>query len=159
MTRTRLQLLGPSLLLQGKVTRSLGTIPTGHIANIISCIAYSKGCHDQVDVWHQLWRFAIRSVSLPGTSRAAAVLLHQLLEADVLPYHTISQDINNMVTTADVSGPSTLSDASISLMFHVLNLRNAKVPSASQSTCHHIIRWVFLRWNPSEFVVPNSNTF
>ncbi|EWZ34837.1 serine/threonine-protein kinase TEL1 [Fusarium oxysporum f. sp. radicis-lycopersici 26381] len=123
-----------------------------------SCIAYSKGCHDQVDVWHQLWRFAIRAVSLPGTSRAAAVLLHQLLEADVLPYHTISQDINNMVTTADVSGPSTLSDASISLMFHVLNLRNAKVPSASQSTCHHIIRWVFLRWNPNESAFASYNS-
>ncbi|KAF5681045.1 serine threonine kinase tel1 [Fusarium heterosporum] len=68
----------------------------------------------------------------------------------VLPYHTISQDINNMVTTADVSGPSVLCDASIDLMFHVLNLRNARIPSASQTTCHHIIRWIFLRWNPYE---------
>ncbi|KAF5017968.1 hypothetical protein F66182_10077 [Fusarium sp. NRRL 66182] len=92
----------------------------------------------------------IASASLPGPSRAACVLLHAILEADVLPYHTISQDINNMVTTADVSGPSVLCDASISFMFHVLHLRNAKIPSASQGTCHHIIRWIFLRWNPSE---------
>ncbi|KAF4342363.1 serine threonine kinase TEL1 [Fusarium beomiforme] len=103
-----------------------------------SCIAYSKYCHDQVEMWHQLWRFAIRSVSLPGTSRAAAVLLHEMLEADVLPYHTISQDLNNMVTTADVSGPSIL--------------------CASQSTCHHIIRWVFLRWNPNESAFASYNS-
>ncbi|RBR09820.1 uncharacterized protein FIESC28_09699 [Fusarium coffeatum] len=55
----------------------------------------------------------------------------------------------SMVTTADVNGPSVLCDASISLMLHVLHLRNARIPSASQNTCHHIIRWVFLRWNPS----------
>uniref|UniRef100_A0A4E9DXT2 Serine/threonine-protein kinase Tel1 n=1 Tax=Gibberella zeae TaxID=5518 RepID=A0A4E9DXT2_GIBZA len=115
-----------------------------------SCISKPEVCHDQIDVWRQLWHFATRSVSLPGTSRAASVLLHAILEADVLPYHTISQDINNMVTTADVNGPSVLCDTSISLMFHVLQLRNARVPSASQSTCHHIIRWVFLRWNPNE---------
>ncbi|KAJ4192179.1 Serine/threonine-protein kinase tel1 [Fusarium falciforme] len=35
-------------------------------------------------------------------------------------------------------------------MFHVLHLRNARIPSASQSTCHHMIRWIFLRWNPNE---------
>ncbi|KAL6913067.1 hypothetical protein FSST1_010827 [Fusarium sambucinum] len=116
-----------------------------------SCISKSKVCHDQVDVWRQLWHLATRSVSLPGTSRAASVLLHAILEADVLPYHTISADINNIVTTADVNGPSVLCDTSISLMLHVLQLRNARIPSASQSTCHHIIRWVFLRWNPSEY--------
>ncbi|KAF4462358.1 serine threonine- kinase tel1 [Fusarium albosuccineum] len=115
-----------------------------------SCIFYCESCHDQTDVWRQLWHLAARSISLPGTSRAACVLLHAILEADVLPYHTISQDINSIVTTADVSGPSVLCDASISLMFHVLHLRHARIPSASQSTCHHIIRWVFLRWNPNE---------
>ncbi|KAF4975165.1 hypothetical protein FZEAL_8005, partial [Fusarium zealandicum] len=92
----------------------------------------------------------VASASLPGISRAACVLLHAVLEANVLPYHTISEDINGIITTADVSGPSVLCDASISLMFHVLHLRNARIPSASQSTSHHIIRWIFLRWNPNE---------
>ncbi|RGP71498.1 serine threonine- kinase tel1 [Fusarium longipes] len=115
-----------------------------------SCIRKSKLWHDQVDVWRQLWHLATRSVSLPGTSRAASVLLHVILEADVISYHTISQDINSIVTTADVNGPNVLCDASIGLMFHILQLRNARIPSASQSTCHHIIRWVFLRWNPNE---------
>ncbi|KAI8662620.1 Serine/threonine-protein kinase Tel1 [Fusarium sp. Ph1] len=115
-----------------------------------SCISYCEDCHDQADIWRQLWHLATRSISLPGTSRAACVLLHAILEADVLPYHTVSEDVNGIVTTADVSGPSVLCDASISLMFHVLHLRNARIPSASQSTCHHIIRWIFLRWNPNE---------
>jgi serine-protein kinase ATM len=54
------------------------------------------------------------------------------------------------VTAADVNGPSLLTDASLMLMLHLLHLRNAKVPSASQTTCHHIIRWTFLKWNPGK---------
>lgn len=115
-----------------------------------SCALCPENHHDQGDTWRQLWHLATRSIGLPGTSRAACVLLHTILEADVLPYHSISEDINNIVTSADVNGPGTLCDASIALMLHVLHIRNSRIPSASQSTCNHIIRWIFLRWNPNE---------
>ncbi|EEU43247.1 uncharacterized protein NECHADRAFT_95538 [Fusarium vanettenii 77-13-4] len=74
---------------------------------------------------------------------------------DLLPDLVALASDKNPVTAswalvASASGPSVLCDASISLMFHVLHLRNARIPSASQSTCHHIIRWIFLRWNPNE---------
>lgn len=92
----------------------------------------------------------MRTLSLTGTSRAACVLLHAILEAEIMPFHAISEDINSIITTADVNGPMILSDAAISLMARILHLRNTKLPSAGQFTCNHIIRWIFLRWNPSE---------
>ena len=106
--------------------------------------------------WKQVWQIATRSVSLPILSRPASVLLHAILEAEVLPYHTISDDMNNIVLTADINGPGLLADASLVLMLHLLHLRNAKLPSASQATCHHIIRWVFLKWNPGKVLRPAS---
>jgi len=95
-----------------------------------------------------MWQLVVRSVSLPGVSRASCVLLRTLLEADLVSYHVISNDINDIVTTADVNGPAVLTDSSLLLMLHLLQLRNLKLPSASQSTCNHVIRWVFLKWNP-----------
>ncbi|KAH7143969.1 hypothetical protein EDB81DRAFT_797010 [Dactylonectria macrodidyma] len=115
-----------------------------------SCALFPEHYRDQGDTWRQLWYLATRSIGLPGTSRSACVLLHALLEVDVLPYHLISEDINNIVTTADVNGPGALCDASIALMLQVLHIRNSRIPSASQSTCNHIVRWIFLRWNPGE---------
>ncbi|CAM1502943.1 Fc.00g077190.m01.CDS01 [Cosmosporella sp. VM-42] len=115
-----------------------------------SCLSRPDICQQQVDIWRQLWHLAARSVSVPGTSRASCVLLHAILEADVLAYHIIAEDINSIVTTADVNGPGILCDSSIDLMSHVLHLRNTRIPGASQNTCNHIIRWLFLRWNPSE---------
>lgn len=76
--------------------------------------------------------------------------MHMIIESDVLPYHNISDEINSLVATADVNGPATLVDSSISLMMSLLHLRNAKLPSANQSTSHHIIRWAFFRWNPGK---------
>jgi serine-protein kinase ATM len=75
-----------------------------------------------------------------------------MLNAEVLPYHSISEEVNSIVTAADVNGPAVLSDASLSLMLHLLHLRNATLPSASQTTYSHIIRWVFMKWNPGKYL-------
>lgn len=65
-------------------------------------------------------------------------------------YHAVSNDINDIVTTADVNGPSILTDSTLLLMLHLLKLRNLKLPNASQTTCSHVIRWVFRRWDPGK---------
>ncbi|KAL6853146.1 hypothetical protein J3F83DRAFT_756354 [Trichoderma novae-zelandiae] len=115
-----------------------------------SCALWSKECRLQLDMWRQIWHLAARSVSLPATSRAACLVLHSIIETDILPYHDISDDINNMITTADINGPGILCDTSLALMSHLFHVRNSRLPSTSQSTSSHIIRWVFSRWNPSE---------
>lgn len=111
---------------------------------------WSKECRQQLDIWRQIWYLAARSVSHPATSRAACLVLHSIIETDILPYHDISDDINNMITTADVNGPGILCDTSLALMTHLFHVRNSRLPSTSQSTSSHIIRWLFSRWNPSK---------
>lgn len=62
----------------------------------------------------------------------------------------MSDDINNMVTAADVSGPAILVDSSVILMTKLLHLRKTQLPNASYATCSYIVRWLFLRWNPGK---------
>ncbi|KAG5979878.1 Serine/threonine-protein kinase tel1 [Claviceps digitariae] len=78
------------------------------------------------------------------------------MEADLLPYNLISEDVNSVVTTPDVNGPGLLSDTSIALMYHLFHFRNTRIPSASQATSSHIIRWLFLKWHPSELAFASS---
>ncbi|KAK1457617.1 phosphatidylinositol 3 [Colletotrichum cuscutae] len=106
---------------------------------------------DNSDSWRQLWQVAARAVGLPSTSRAASVLLHTVLERNLVLYHDVSDGINSIVTTADANGPALLVDSSITLMFHLRSLRNVKLPNASQSTNHHVVRWIFQRWNPADW--------
>ncbi|OIW34009.1 hypothetical protein CONLIGDRAFT_205363 [Coniochaeta ligniaria NRRL 30616] len=101
-------------------------------------------------LWKQVWQIGLRSISLAGQSRTACVLLHCILEADLIPKHEIMDDINIMITNSDISGPAVLVDSSLVLMLHLLGVRNTTSPNASQATSNHIIRWVFVRWNPEE---------
>ncbi|KAH8889287.1 hypothetical protein GQ53DRAFT_222662 [Thozetella sp. PMI_491] len=101
--------------------------------------------------WKHTWQFAARSISLPGTSRAACALLHSVMKSALVPWGELADDVNQIVTTADISGPTVLVDSSLSLMLGMLRLRNTLFPNASQSTSNHIIRWAFARWSPAEF--------
>ncbi|KAL2164152.1 hypothetical protein VTH06DRAFT_3366 [Thermothelomyces fergusii] len=100
--------------------------------------------------WRQLWHLGVRALSLPPVSRAACVLLNSILKARLVPRHELADDVNQIVTTADISGPSVLVDSSLNLMLTLLRLRNNMFPNASQATSSHIIRWVFVRWSPAE---------
>lgn len=120
---------------------------------LIACGAFmiiSDSPTNMVDTWTQVWHIAVRAISLPATCRAACFVVHAIVETDVLPYHLLSEEVNSIIATADVNGPAVLCDSSLSLMFHLFHVRNSTLPSASQATANHIIRWTLLRWNPSD---------
>lgn len=102
----------------------------------------------------QAWHLAARTVGLPGTSRAACAFLSAVLMRGHLAYTEISSDVNNIVTQ---NGPAVLVDSSLALMTLLLQVRNSKIPGASQATCTYITRWVFSRWTPGKFsIITNS---
>ncbi|KUI56944.1 Serine/threonine-protein kinase tel1 [Cytospora mali] len=106
--------------------------------------------------WKQVWQLAVRSVSIPSTCRAACVLLHAIIEARLIPYHAIADDVDKIVTMADVCGPAVLVDSSLIFMHSLASIRNSMVPSASQKTSSHVIRWVFTTWKPAESAYASS---
>ncbi|KAM3430198.1 hypothetical protein MY4824_007804 [Beauveria thailandica] len=121
-----------------------------------SCLQLTTGTDNMINEWKQLWQVATRAVSLQSTCRAACLLIHSLLKTDVLPHHSLLNDINSITTTADVNGPAVLCDTSIALMHHLFYLRNSLLPSASQATTNYIIRWALMRWNPSDSSTSSS---
>ncbi|PSR78097.1 hypothetical protein BD289DRAFT_377079, partial [Coniella lustricola] len=106
--------------------------------------------------WTQVWQLAFRAVSMPNTCRAACVLIHTLVEAQMLPQHAIADDVSNIITMADICGPPLLVDSSLVLMHSLANLQNEIAPSAIQKTYSHIIRWAFSTWKPAEMAHPSS---
>ena len=103
--------------------------------------------------WTGIWHIGARLLTFSSTCRAAALQLHLVLAKKLVLYHDISDDVNAMITAADISGPATICDSAICLMTHLLNTRVTEVPGASLLTSHHTIRWFFTRWNPGKQVV------
>ncbi|KAI1771338.1 hypothetical protein F4818DRAFT_210746 [Hypoxylon cercidicola] len=100
--------------------------------------------------WKQIWQIAVRSVSMTANCRASSILLHSIITRDLVSYRDIADDVNSMVTTADVNGPAVVVDSSLMLMTKLLHLRNFQLPSASYTTCNHIVRWMLFRWDPAD---------
>jgi hypothetical protein len=65
-------------------------------------------------------------------------------------YQNIAEDVDAMVTAAEINAPAILSDSSLSLMTHILRIRNMEAPGGSSVACHHITRWILARWNPGK---------
>jgi ataxia telangiectasia mutated family protein len=104
--------------------------------------------HGLDDTWKMTWPLAVRAMDHPDTCRAASFLLRVMLDTGHIPYQSIANDINSIVTTAEVNGPKVLVDSSIQLMAQIQAMRNAKLPNASQETSLHIIQWSMARWMP-----------
>ena len=98
--------------------------------------------------WLQLWHIGTRSLTSITTCRAASMALHSLIGLNLVSIREVGEDVNNMVTAADTSGPTLLCDSAIFLMAHLLNARITEVPGASLLTSQHVIRWLFAKWNP-----------
>lgn len=98
--------------------------------------------------WKQVWQLAVRSLTIQTTARAACVLLSTILDCQLLPHHVVTDDTNNIITMADICGPSVLSDSSLDLMRRLADMRNEMVPSAIHKTSSHVIRWIFSVWKP-----------
>ncbi|RDA85469.1 hypothetical protein CP532_0008 [Ophiocordyceps camponoti-leonardi (nom. inval.)] len=154
-SRLKLKLKSKDVGIQRTALQLIPFLVATHCSNSIMgldrlCAALPQLQEDHVDTWRQLWHVAARCLSLPATSRASCILLLAILHTGLLPYHSLSEDINNFVVTADVNGPALLCDSSLSLMSRLFHERNARLPSASQATSSHVTRWVFLKWNPNE---------
>lgn len=65
-------------------------------------------------------------------------------------YQNIAEDVDTMVTATELSAPAILSESSLSLMTHILNVRNMEVPGGSTVVFHQVIRWISARWNPGK---------
>ena len=71
-----------------------------------------------------------------------------MLAMGLVQYHEVGEDIEAMITAADISGPVVLCDSSVFLMMHLLHVRVTEVPGASLTTCSYVTRWLLSRWNP-----------
>ncbi|KAI0148495.1 phosphatidylinositol 3 [Xylariaceae sp. FL1272] len=144
-------------ILIGIVTNKNTRLSTWTMIACASLAFKSRAFGDDLKaLWKQTWQIAVRSISMAGNCRAASFLLCSILANNLLPYADIMEDIKDIVTAADVSGPSVLVDSSIKLMTALLRLRNHHLPNASHTTNNHVVRWMLSRWFPTELTFVSS---
>lgn len=129
-----------------QVSLSIYTVYTAYVDIGDSCTWQSLSLTRRAMIdWLQLWSLATRLITSPSTSRAASFLLHFILSNRLVLWYDIAESVALVFTSSDLNGPATLDDAGLSLMAHLLRVRQLEVPSASLTSNQEITRWLVRR--------------
>ncbi|POS87789.1 hypothetical protein EPUL_001654, partial [Erysiphe pulchra] len=117
---------------------------------LASCSFQNEASNIEKTEWMKFWLYGVRSLTHPSTCRTASVVLYTLLAKKLVNPQDVGEFINLTLTTAESSGPVSISDASIFLMVNLLKTRVIEIPNISTIVALQIIRWFFGRWKPVE---------
>jgi ataxia telangiectasia mutated family protein len=73
-----------------------------------------------------------------------------LLRLNILPFSTVSETVQSMLLSIELSGPASLTETSASLLTTILQERIKENPTHFHSTAERILNWLFSKWTPSK---------
>ncbi|KAJ5160097.1 uncharacterized protein N7482_007101 [Penicillium canariense] len=87
-----------------------------------------------------------RAFSSSVTSRAACKLLSAIMEADLLEYAFVSENIRSLLSSANLNGPSAISDSSLNMWALIARKRSQLSPGPAQNASQQICSWLRGVW-------------
>ncbi|KAK6004960.1 hypothetical protein QM012_007739 [Aureobasidium pullulans] len=103
------------------------------------------------DIWRSVWRYTLRGVSAAQTCRSACHLLHTLIQTELIDRATIVENVDSMLSSISISGPSVFGDSVASLFETVMVHLQRESTSSLSERVEQILTWVFRTWAPSNF--------
>lgn len=74
-----------------------------------------------------------------------------LLKLEIVPFNAVSDTVQSMLLSIEVTGPSLLTESSASFMSTIMRERMKENPSHSVQTAERIMSWILIKWTPSEY--------
>lgn len=98
--------------------------------------------------WISAWQGASRAVTSISNSRAASHLMDVLLRLQIVPFSAISQTVQSMLLSIELSGPALLTEASSSFLTTLIRGRITENPTNFNFTAERILIWTLSKWTP-----------
>ena len=111
----------------------------------IACNFPAK-CPSLRDCWVRAVVLATRVFSSSLASRAACKLVCVVLEGNLLDYSTATETMQSILSSASLSGPSTISDASLELWAFIARKKTQLSPTSAQNCPKQICSWLREVW-------------
>ncbi|KAL5362665.1 hypothetical protein BJX96DRAFT_186311 [Aspergillus floccosus] len=114
----------------------------------IASLAGSPGVdsHSLKAPWRQIWDLTSRASTSQITSRAACTLMNCLLQFDLLEYSEVAEVTASMLSSVNLSGPSTLSDSSLALWAMTIRGIAQTNPGSVPNAVNQICAWLRQSW-------------
>jgi serine-protein kinase ATM len=102
-----------------------------------------------------LFHVARGKLSSPALSRYACFFLDGLIQSGIVAFADISDELDSMIASVDVNGPSTLSDSSVALWTTILGGYARHRPSNNLHVAEQAMSWLFSRWHAGAYTSAN----
>ncbi|KAH7370991.1 hypothetical protein BKA66DRAFT_573171 [Pyrenochaeta sp. MPI-SDFR-AT-0127] len=99
--------------------------------------------------WISAWQTASRAVTSLSISRTACHLMDVLLRLNIVPFSAVSETVQSMLLSIELSGPALLTETSSSLLTTVIRERIKENPTHFNSSAERILNWLISKWTPS----------
>ncbi|EAT82694.2 hypothetical protein SNOG_10359 [Parastagonospora nodorum SN15] len=99
--------------------------------------------------WISAWQSASRAATSMSVSRAASHLMDVLLRLQIVPFSAVSDIVQSMLLSIELSGPAALTETSSSLMATIMRERMQENPTHFNTTSERVLSWLFSKWTPS----------
>jgi ataxia telangiectasia mutated family protein len=73
-----------------------------------------------------------------------------LLNLHIVPFSVVSDNVQSMLLSIELSGPALLTETSSSLMATMMRERIHENPTHFNATSERILSWLFNKWTPSK---------
>lgn len=96
--------------------------------------------------WPRVVDLTSRAFASSVTSRAACKLLCAVIEADLLEYTVFTEAIMSILSSANLNGPSAISDTSLYFWALIARRRNQTSLASAQNASKQICSWLREVW-------------
>ena len=73
-----------------------------------------------------------------------------LLRTGIVPFSAVSETVQSMLLSIELSGPALLTESSSSLLTTIVRERTKENPTHFNPTAERILNWILSKWTPSE---------
>ncbi|KAF2204143.1 hypothetical protein GQ43DRAFT_201223 [Delitschia confertaspora ATCC 74209] len=101
--------------------------------------------------WVSAWQSASRAIASVSSSRTACHLMGVLLRLEIVPFSAVSDIVQAMLLSVEISGPALLTESSASLLATLIRERTSENPTYFNQTADRVLYWLLSKWTPSLF--------
>ena len=73
-----------------------------------------------------------------------------LLRLEIVPFSAISETVQSMLLSIELTGPALLTETSSSLMVTIIKEQIKENPTRFNSTAERVLHWLLSKWTPSK---------
>lgn len=107
----------------------------------------------------EAWKIGLRNITSATTSRASCHMLYVIMVQELVPFTSVADDVENILTQPELNGPMNLGDSSFAFLRVVMHRRSVIAYSSTVVPGEKLLQWIISKWKPGKCHIQDQYIF